>query len=144
MALWFLGNAIANIVSGLIAYAIGRIDSHIASWKLLFIILGVITAAYGIFLALVLPDSPSTAWFLTPEERKIALRRTVENRTGVMDEGKFKVDQMLDAFTDPQAWLLVGYSLTQNIPNGGFSSVCFHPYNTTKLTFKLNTNSSAA
>ncbi|KAL4958884.1 MFS general substrate transporter [Aspergillus stella-maris] len=122
MALWFLGNAIANIISGLIAYAIGKIDSHIESWKLLFIILGAITAAYGILLALVLPDSPSTAWFLSLEERKIALRRTVENRTGVMDEGEFKVDQMLDALTDPQAWLLVGYSLTQNIPNGGFSS----------------------
>ncbi|KAL2816615.1 MFS general substrate transporter [Aspergillus cavernicola] len=122
MALWFLGNAVANVVSGLIAYAIGRIDSHVASWKLLFIILGAVTVAYGIFLVFVLPDSPSTAWFLNPDEKKIALHRTLENRTGVMDEGEFKVAQMLDALTDPQAWLLVGYSLTQNIPNGGFSS----------------------
>ncbi|KAL4809896.1 MFS general substrate transporter [Aspergillus unguis] len=122
MALWFLGNAIANVVSGLIAYAIGTIDSYIASWKLLFIILGSITAAYGIFLAFVLPDSPSSAWFLSPEERKIALHRTVENRTGVMDEGEFKVEQMLDALTDPQAWLLVAYTLAQNIPNGGFTN----------------------
>ncbi|KAH8429143.1 uncharacterized protein LDX57_006813 [Aspergillus melleus] len=122
MTLWFLGNAVANVVSGLIAYGIGRIDSHIAAWKLLFIILGVITVAYGIFLGLILPDSPSKAWFLTAAEKKIALHRTLENRTGVMDEGDFKVSQMLDALTDPQAWLLVGYSLTQNIPNGGFSS----------------------
>ncbi|KAL4787060.1 major facilitator superfamily domain-containing protein [Aspergillus varians] len=122
MALWFLGNAVANVVSGLIAYAIGRIDSHIASWKLLFIILGAVTVAYGIFLTFVLPDSPSRAWFLTADERKIALHRTLENRTGIMDEGDFKWRQVLDALTDPQAWLLVGYSVTQNIPNGGFSS----------------------
>ncbi|KAL2830983.1 MFS general substrate transporter [Aspergillus pseudoustus] len=122
MALWFLGNAVANVVSGLIAYAIGRIDSHIASWKLLFIILGSVTIFYGIVLVFVLPDSPSKAWFLNDYEKKIALHRTLENRTGVMDEGEFKVSQMLDALTDPQAWLLVGYSLTQNIPNGGFSS----------------------
>ncbi|KAL2855741.1 MFS general substrate transporter [Aspergillus pseudodeflectus] len=122
MALWFLGNAVANVVSGLIAYGIGTIDSHIASWKLLFIILGCVTVGYGIFLAFVLPDSPSKAWFLNDHERKIALHRTLENRTGVMDEGKFIVSQMMDALTDPQAWLLVGYSLTQNIPNGGFSS----------------------
>ncbi|KAL4815532.1 MFS general substrate transporter [Aspergillus spinulosporus] len=122
MALWFLGNAVANIVSGLIAYGIGKIDSNIASWKLLFIILGCVTAAYGIFLVFVLPDSPSKAWFLKPHERKIAVHRTVDNRTGVMDEGVFRTDQMVDALTDPQAWLLVGYSLTQNIPNGGFSS----------------------
>jgi MFS family permease len=123
MALWFLGNAVANVVAGLIAYGIGTIDSHIASWKLLFIILGCVTVGYGILLTFVLPDSPSRAWFLNAYERKIALHRTLENRTGVMDEGKFRVSQMIDALTDPQAWLLVGYSLTQNIPNGGFSSV---------------------
>ncbi|KAL4746558.1 hypothetical protein BDW72DRAFT_207260 [Aspergillus terricola var. indicus] len=122
MALWFLGNAVANIVSGLIAYGIGKIDSNIASWKLLFIILGCVTAAYGILLVFVLPDSPAKAWFLKPHERKIAVHRTVENRTGVMDQGVFRADQMVDALTDPQAWLLVGYSLTQNSPNGGFSS----------------------
>lgn len=123
MALWFLGNAVANVVSGLIAYGIGRIDSSIAAWKLLFIILGIVTVAYGVFLVFVLPDSPARAWFLTPAERKIVLHRTVENRTGVMDEGEFRVGQMVDALTDPQAWLLVGYSVAQNIPNGGFSSV---------------------
>ncbi|KAL4883895.1 major facilitator superfamily domain-containing protein [Aspergillus karnatakaensis] len=122
MALWFLGNAVANVVSGLIAYGIGRIDSPIARWKLLFIILGVVTIAYGIFLIFVLPDSPSRAWFLTPEEKKIALHRTLQNKTGVLDEGKFRVSQMIDGLTDPQAWLLVGYSISQNIPNGGFSS----------------------
>ncbi|KAL4870413.1 major facilitator superfamily domain-containing protein [Aspergillus spectabilis] len=80
------------------------------------------TVAYGIFLVFALPDSPSRAWFLTADEKKIALHRTLENRTGIMDEGDFKWGQMLDALTDPQAWLLVGYSVSQNIPNGGFSS----------------------
>lgn len=77
--------------SGLVAYRIGTIESHIASWKLLFVILGVVTVAYGVFLAFVVPDSPATAWFMTAAERKIALHRTVENRTGVLDEGEFKV-----------------------------------------------------
>ncbi|EXJ86629.1 hypothetical protein A1O3_03582 [Capronia epimyces CBS 606.96] len=122
MCLWFLGNAVANVVSGLIAYGIGKIHSPIDSWKLLFIILGAVTSAYGIFLVFVLPDSPARAWFLTTEERRIALHRTLENKTGVLDEGTFKIQQMWEALRDPQAWLLVGYSLTQNIPNGGFSS----------------------
>ncbi|KAL4762720.1 major facilitator superfamily domain-containing protein [Aspergillus foveolatus] len=124
MALWFLGNAVANIIAGLIAYGIGKIDSNIASWKLLFIILGCVTTAYGILLVFVLPNSPSKAWFRKAHEKKMAVHRTVENRTGLMDEGVFRADQMVDALTDPQAWLLVGYSLTQNIPNGGlFSSI---------------------
>lgn len=125
MALWFLGNAVANVVSGLIAYGIGKIDSHVESWKLLFIILGAVTVAYGVFLVFVLPDSPTKAWFLTEQEAKIALHRTLENKTGVMDEGKFRFDQMWEALRDPQAWLLVAYSVCQNIPNGGFSSVCY-------------------
>lgn len=124
MCLWFLGNAVANVVSGLISYGIGKIDSPVKSWKLLFIILGAVTIAYGVFLTFVLPDSPSRAWFLTPEEKKVALHRTLENKTGVMDEGEFNISQMWEALRDPQAWLLVGYSLCQNIPNGGFSSVC--------------------
>ncbi|KAL4743362.1 major facilitator superfamily domain-containing protein [Aspergillus similis] len=100
MALWFLSNAIANIVSGCV------------------------TAAYGILLVFVLPDSPLKAWFLKSHERKIAVHRTVENRTGVMDGGVFRADQMVDALTDPQAWLLVGYSLTNIIINGfGFSEL---------------------
>ncbi len=123
MCLWFLGNAIAGLTSGLIAYGIGKIDSPIESWKLLFIILGAITSAYGILLVFVLPDSPSRAWFLNTEEKRIAIHRTLENKTGVMDEGKFRFDQMWEALRDPQAWLLVCYSLSQNIPNGGFSSV---------------------
>jgi hypothetical protein len=85
MVLWFLGNAVANIVSGLIAYGIGTNDPNIA-WKLLFIIVECVTAAYGVFLVFVLPDSPSEAWFLKAHKRKIAVHRTVENRTGVMEK----------------------------------------------------------
>jgi len=38
------------------------------------------------------PDSPTTAWFLTPEERKNAVRRIRVNQTGVENK-TFKRDQ---------------------------------------------------
>jgi len=126
MGLWFAGNGVANIFSGVIAYGIGKISSPLATWRILFLILGGITATYGIFLLFLLPDSPKQAKFLSSEERTIVLQRTLENKTGVMDEGKFKTHQMWEALRDPQAWLLAFYTLSVNIPNGGVTSVSIH------------------
>ncbi|CZR53396.1 related to permease of the major facilitator superfamily [Phialocephala subalpina] len=122
MGVWFAGNGVANIFSGVIAYGIGKISSRLATWRILFLILGGITVAYGIVLLLLLPDSPKQAKFLNPKERAMVLQRTLENRTGVLDEGKFKICQMWEAFRDPQAWLLALYTLSVNIPNGGVTS----------------------
>lgn len=123
MGIWFAGNGIANIFSGVIAYGIGKISSPLAAWRILFLILGGMTAAYGIVLLVLLPDSPNRAKFLTPEERTLVIHRTTENKTGVLDEGKFNTSQMWEAFRDPQAWLLVLYTFVVNIPNGGITSV---------------------
>jgi hypothetical protein len=68
-------------------------------------------------------SSPSKAKFLTAEEKVIALHRTLENKTGVMDEGTFKPSQMFEALRDPQAWLLALYIFSVNIPNGGTTAV---------------------
>lgn len=123
MSIWFIGNGIANVVSGVIAYGIGRAHTSLQPWRLLFLVLGAVTFFWGIVLLFLLPDSPSKARFLTPEERVIALHRTLENKTGVMDEDTFKLSQMWEALRDPQAWFLALYQFCVNIPNGGVTSV---------------------
>ena len=45
------------------------------------------------------PDSPATAWFLTPEERVIAIERIKVNQAGVENK-HFKLDQCVSPFTD--------------------------------------------
>lgn len=140
MGAWFVGNSVANGIAGLVAYGIGRISSSLAPWRLLFIMLGAITCAYGFILFFLLPDSPSKAWFLSIEERRIALHRTLENKTGVMDEDIFKPKQILQALKDPQAWLLVLYQFSVNIPNGGitsFSSIIINGFGFTPLNSLL-------
>lgn len=112
------------LVGGLIAYAIGTISTaSIEQWKLLFLILGAITSSYGVVLFAFLPDSPAKAVFLKPNERAITIKRTLQNKTGVMDNGVFKWSQVRDAMTDPQVWLLVLNSFTSNLCNGGITSV---------------------
>lgn len=127
MGVWFIGNGVANTISGLVAYGIGQITSSLAPWRLLFIILGAVTCAYGFVLLVFLPDSPSKAKFLNVEERVVALHRTLENKTGVMDEDTFKPYQILQALKDPQAWFLALYQFSVNIPNGGVTSVRSQP-----------------
>ena len=61
--------------------------------------------------------------FLTETERAIAIQRTIKNKTGVLDNGKFKWPQAVQALKDPQMWCLVLNSLTSNLCNGGITTV---------------------
>jgi MFS family permease len=124
MCLWFIGNGVASTISGLLAYGIGQAHSSLATWRLLFIILGTITCAYGLLLLVLLPDSPAKAKFLDAGEKAIVLHRTLENKTGVLDERIFKTSQMFEELMDPQAWFLALYMFSVTIPNGGITSVC--------------------
>ncbi|CAL5873036.1 uncharacterized protein PFLUO_LOCUS7305 [Penicillium psychrofluorescens] len=122
-AAWFIGNSFANVIGGVITYGIGKIQTNgVNSWQLIFLILGAITAAYALLLFAFLPDSPATAVFLRKTEKAIAVQRTLENKTGVMDAGKFKWDQVRMALKDPQTWFLVLYTLCVNFCNGGITS----------------------
>ena len=123
---WYLGNCVANLISGLIAYGIGSIKIHtITNWQLIFLFLGAITSSLAFWLVSLLPDSPKNAIFLTETERAIAVQRTLRNKTGVMDTGSFKWDQAFMALKDPQMWLLVLYTFSVCLCNGGITTVCF-------------------
>ncbi|KXG48527.1 Major facilitator superfamily domain, general substrate transporter [Penicillium griseofulvum] len=120
---WFFGNFVAVLIGGLIAYGIGNINTTaIAHWKLLFLILGTVTSTYGLVLFVMLPDSPAKAIFLKPDQRAIAVHRTLSNKTGVMDTGVFKWSQALQAIKDPQTWFLVVNSFASSLANGGLTS----------------------
>lgn len=59
----------------------------------IFLIYGAITILVGGLVIFALPDSPATAWFLSAEEKKIALLRVAENQTGL---GSHKVCSLLE------------------------------------------------
>ena len=108
----------------MITYGIGHIKgASVPQWELLFLILGAITAGYGLLLTPILPDSPAKAIFLTRKERAIAVQRTLQNKTGVLDNESFKFSQAVEAIKDPQTWLLVLYTFCVNLWNGGLTTV---------------------
>lgn len=69
-----------------------------------------------------LPDSPTTASFLTEEEKLIAVERLKANQTGFKNSNIDK-SQIKEAFIDVKTWLLATLILAANIPNGGFTTV---------------------
>ncbi|KAJ5388899.1 hypothetical protein N7509_011440 [Penicillium cosmopolitanum] len=136
-AAWFIGNSIATVIGGLVAYGIGLIHNNtVNNWQLLFLILGAITSGYGFILIAFLPDSPAKSIFLDKTEKAVAIQRTLSNKTGVLDTGKFRWGQVWMAVKDPQTWLLVLYTLCVNFCNGGitsFSSIIINGFGFSKL-----------
>jgi MFS family permease len=130
-----MGNSIANMFGGLIAYGVGHITtSSLQSWRLLFLILGAVTSAYAIVLFWFLPDSPEKARFLKEQDRQIAVVRTLANKTGVLDHDKFVMAQVWEALLDPQTWGLCLYTVAVNIANGGLTSVSLFPHRRKKIS----------
>jgi len=114
---WFLMNGTAQIVTGFISFGSLHIKTgRFHPWQWLMIICGILTLLTALAFWLFFPDSPTNAWFLTPEERGKAVLRIKENQTGVENK-VFKIEQMIEALTDPKTWLFALFSALDNIPN---------------------------
>lgn len=70
---------------------------------------------------IMLPDSPVTAKFLTPKQRRMAIERLRENQTGVENK-HLKWYQVREAFADYKLYLFFLIGVVANIPNGGISN----------------------
>ncbi|EMT72223.1 hypothetical protein FOC4_g10000416 [Fusarium odoratissimum] len=119
--LWFCGGPVATLFGGLIAYAIGHLEGDLPTWRYLFIILVAVTTAWGIFMLVLLPDSPSDAIWLSSAQRETAAYRIQADTQG-SSKGSFKMHQALEALQDPVTWFLCLYTFCTNIANGGLTA----------------------
>lgn len=55
----FLG--LASAMGGLIAFGIGQIQGGLANWRFQFIIVGVVSSAWGVVLFFLIADNPTNA-----------------------------------------------------------------------------------
>ncbi|EPT00022.1 hypothetical protein FOMPIDRAFT_129874 [Fomitopsis schrenkii] len=114
---WFLMNGTAQIMSGFISFGTLHIHTEgFEPWQWLMCITGSVTLVTAVVYWLYFPDSPTNAWFLTKEERVIAVRRLKENQTGVENK-HFKAEQVREALRDPKTWLFALFSALNNVPN---------------------------
>lgn len=114
---WFLMNGTAQIITGFISFgSLHTKTKGFEPWQWLMIITGILTFLTALSFWLLFPDSPTTAWFLTPAERAMAVQRIKENQTGVENK-HFKKEQMIEALLDPKTWLFALFSALNNVPN---------------------------
>ncbi|KAI5360689.1 Putative major facilitator superfamily, MFS transporter superfamily [Septoria linicola] len=103
------GAAMANAYGGALAYGISQIRGSIAPWRILFLIEGLPTICIAVVAWFFLPDSISTAKFLSDREKQVALHFVARNqRLDVGSERGVRFKEMLEAFKDPKS-LLPGF-----------------------------------
>ena len=118
---YYCTNGIATMFGGLIGYVVGHINSGLPRWMYVFLIFGTCSVVMGITTLLLLPDLPTTASFLSPRERIIAVERVAGNRQGVKNR-HFKSYQAWQAARDPKTWILFVMATGAQVPNSALTS----------------------
>ncbi|KAG1852262.1 MFS general substrate transporter [Suillus subalutaceus] len=114
---WSLMIGTAQIISGFISFGVLHIKTTgFEPWQWLMVITAIMTMILAISFWFLFPDSPTNAWFLTPDERVKAVQRLKENQTGVENK-HFKMEQVIEALTDPKTWLFALLSALCNVPS---------------------------
>jgi len=145
IAWFYMMNGVASIVGGFLAYGVSYTSNpNIPSYKIIYLLLGGIAIFVGIAVLLWMPDSPTNARMLSPEERIAAIERIRDDQGGTENK-KLKKDQLIEALTDFRTWLIILSTLLTNIPNGGlanFGNIIVKNFGyTTKQTLILSTPS---
>lgn len=120
-AAWFSQNGFVLIFGGLIAYGLGHAHSdHLYTYQILFLATGLVTVVIGIATFWLLPESPTTARFLSEDERVIAVERLRGNNQGVRGQA-YDFSQVMSVFTDVKSYLWFLLMFCISIPAGAVS-----------------------
>ncbi|RJE23921.1 MFS transporter [Aspergillus sclerotialis] len=124
--LFFSASILAGAFSGLLAYAIAKMDgiSGYSGWRWIFIIEGLATVVVAIISKFIIVDWPETAKFLNDEERSLLLQRLS------LDQGEARLDRLdrkstIRIFTDIKIYL--GPIMYFGIVNTGYATSFFTP-----------------
>lgn len=108
---WFSSTGLFTIIGGALNYGFGQIQGgSLKRWQYIYLLAGSLTFVFGV-LCFAVPDSPVDAWFLTKEERVIAVERLRKGQTGVRCT-KFKMAQVWESVLDIKVWLVAIMMLT--------------------------------
>lgn len=88
------------------------------SWQLLFMVLGIATCVWAVFIGWWLPDSPMKAKCFTEEQKRLMVERVRANETGIQNR-TYKRYQAIEAVADPVIWCYVFLQVTSTLVIGG-------------------------
>ncbi|KII91137.1 hypothetical protein PLICRDRAFT_173035 [Plicaturopsis crispa FD-325 SS-3] len=121
---WAAANGFGAMIGGTIAFGMAHVNVGIPGWKWIFVINGLITSLWGIYVFFYLPASPMEAKFLTVKEKALAIHRIRKNHTGILNR-KIKwrqIREVLNPLQDPQGLLLFLIIFCNEVLNGGLGA----------------------
>ncbi|RMZ12020.1 hypothetical protein D0860_03118 [Hortaea werneckii] len=123
IALLYTAAASGGAFSGLLAYAIAKMDGvgGYDGWRWIFIIEGLATVLMGVLCVVALPDSPSLSsrWLTEDEARYLTLRQVTRAVKTDPDGPKHKVDWAVlwSVVSDWKVYFLLFANWSQSVPN---------------------------
>ncbi|KAF2015069.1 MFS general substrate transporter [Aaosphaeria arxii CBS 175.79] len=124
LALFYTASAFSGALSGLLAFAIARMDGlqGIRGWRWIFLIEGAVTVAAGLVMPFFIIDSAERASWLTDEEKRfIDLRLQLSGVRAVTEEGdKFSFKLLGKTMIDWKIWLGIILAWANSVPNAAF------------------------
>ncbi|KAH5460249.1 hypothetical protein HBI30_028880 [Parastagonospora nodorum] len=117
---WFSSTGLWTIIGGALNYGFAQISSGVLKrWQYIYILAGCLTFLFGIW-CFFMPNSPLEAWFLTKEERVVAVERLRRGATGVRCQ-VIKPYQLREAALDIKVWLVFILMASAYTVNGAVS-----------------------
>ncbi|KAK8143179.1 hypothetical protein G3M48_007601 [Beauveria asiatica] len=117
---WFSATGLFTIVGGALNYGFAQVrGGGLARWQYIYLLAGSLTFLFGL-VCFAAPSSPVSAWFLTPEERFVAVERLRAGQTGVRC-ARFKPAQLREAMADVKIWLVFVMMASCYTMNGAVS-----------------------
>ena len=117
---WFSSTGAFTIIGGALNYGFAQITGgDLTRWQYIYLLAGALTIIFGVA-CFAVPNSPVSAWFLSPEERVVAVERLRKGQTGVRCQ-KLKILQIKEAALDIKIWLVAFMMAAAYTVNGAVS-----------------------
>ncbi|KAJ7885227.1 MFS general substrate transporter [Mycena leptocephala] len=115
----FQCNGFAMIIGGFLAFSAAHVapTSKPNQWEALYLIACLLTLVVCVWFALAMPDNPTTAKFLSEEEKILAVRRVQDNQNGI-ETKKWKKDQFVECLKDYKTWMWFFWCAISDLQNG--------------------------
>jgi MFS family permease len=120
LAIFYAASNIANAFSGLLAFGVFQIQSHLIdhTWRWLFIIEGCASVVFSVFAFWYLPASAAEANFLTEEEKALAYHRIRVDSSSIVNE-EFNLKESLKIFKRPTTYGFLLIEICLGVPLQG-------------------------
>lgn len=113
---WYMAGMGGSSFLGLVAFALLHITgTKLMPWQWMMIIMGIVTFLFGIVFFFFFPDSPTSARFLSVEERALAVERIKVNQAGVENK-TWKKAQFIEALFDLKVWIMAAFAFLSHVP----------------------------